>query len=230
MVTIHGGQKMGKSLNNYVSLKELFSGRIDDPERKANVNLSKPYGPMVVRHLLLVSHYRSPIDLSDEALQAAESGYHKLRDAVAAVRDAMGSARPGEADAGVAEKAKEIEARFTEAMNDDFNTAIAMATMFDLVKVANAAVESGATQGTLSLIDETFRVLGGDVLGIVTDRMTEAADGGETLDGVMRLIIELRADARRSKNFATADRIRDGLTEAGVILEDRPDGTVWKRE
>ncbi|UCG34461.1 MAG: cysteine--tRNA ligase [Phycisphaerales bacterium] len=229
MVTIHGGQKMGKSLNNYVSLKELFSGQIDDPQRKANVSLSKPYDPMVVRQLLLVSHYRSPIDLSDEALQAAESGYHKLRDAVAAVRGAMGSARPGEADAGVAEKAKDIEARFAEAMNDDFNTAIAMATMFDLVKVANAAVESGATQGALSLIDETFRVLGGDVLGIVTDRMTEAADGGETLDGVMRLVIELRADARRNKDFAAADRIRDGLTDAGIVLEDRPDGTVWKR-
>ena len=93
MCTLNG-QKMGKSLNNYVSLKELFSGQIDDPQRKANVNLSKPYDPMVVRHLLLVSHYRSPIDLSDEALQAAESGYHKLRDAVAAVRGSMGSARP----------------------------------------------------------------------------------------------------------------------------------------
>jgi cysteinyl-tRNA synthetase len=229
MVTIHGGQKMGKSLNNYVSLKELFSGQIDDPQRKANVNLSKPYDPMVVRHLLLVSHYRSPIDLSDEALQAAESGYHKLRDAVAAVRGATASAKPGEADAGAAERAKDIEARFTEAMNDDFNTAVAMASMFDLAKVANTAVESGATQGTLRLIDEKFRVLGGDVLGIVTDRMTEAADGGETLDGVMKLIIELRADARRNKDFAAADRIRDELKAAGVILEDRPDGTVWKR-
>ena len=230
MVTIHGGLKLGKSLNNYVSLKELRSGRIDDSDRRANVNLSKAYDPLVVRQLLLVSHYRSPIDLSDEALQAAESGYHTLRDAVTAVRNALPAARPGDAEPAVAEKVKDVEGRFTEAMNDDFNAAIAMSTMFDLARIAHAAVESDAAQGTLSLIAETFRKLGGEVLGIVTDRMTEAAgDGGETLDQVMKLVIDLRADARKSKDFATADRIRGALTEAGLTLEDRPDATVWKR-
>jgi cysteinyl-tRNA synthetase len=230
MVTINGGQKMGKSLNNFVSLKELFSGRIGDPDRKANVSLTKPYDPMVVRQLLLVSHYRSPIDLSNEALQAAESGYHKLRDAVVAVRGALGTAKPGDADAKVAEKVADVEARFTEAMNDDFNTAIAIACLFDLAKIAHAALGSGAAKGTLELIDERFRVLGGDVLGLVTDKMTErAGDGGETLDAVMRLVIDLRAEARKAKDFATADKIREALKDADLTLEDRSDGTVWKR-
>lgn len=232
MVTINGGQKMGKSLNNYISLKELFEGRIDDAGRETNVKITKPYDPMVVRQLLLVSHYRSPIDLSNDALQAAQSGYNKLRDAVVAVRGALKSARPGDADPEVVEKVKDVETRFVEAMNDDFNSAIAMATMFDLARIAHPAVETDATQGTLALIDEKFRILGGDVLGIVTDRMTADADGdgGATLDAVMQLVIDLRADARKNKDFTAADKIRDALAAAKLILEDRPDGTAWKRE
>ncbi len=230
MVTINGGQKMGKSLNNYVSLKELFSGRIEDPQRAANVKLSKAYGPMVVRQLLLVSHYRSPIDLSDEALLAAESGYNKLREAVLAVRGALASAPAGAADSQLAARVDEVETRFAEAMNDDFNTARAMASLFELVKVAGAAVAAGATRGGLERIDGAFRTLGGDVLGIITDDIGAVAAGAdESLDSVMKLVIELRAAARKNKDFGTADRIRQALTEAGIALEDRADGTVWKR-
>ncbi len=231
MVTINGGQKMGKSLNNYISLKELFNGKIEDPDREANVKLTKPFDPMVVRHLLLVSHYRSPIDLSNDALRAAESGYYKLRDAVVAVREALSSASPGDPDPKIAEKVMDVEARFIAAMNDDFNAAVAMATLFDLVRIAHAAVEAGARQGTLTQIDEKFRVLGGDVLGIVTDHMTADAsgDGGETLDAVMQLVMDLRKNARANKDFASADQIRDALNAANITLEDRPDGTAWKR-
>jgi cysteinyl-tRNA synthetase len=221
---------MGKSLNNYVSLKELFSGRIEDPQRAANVKLSKAYSPMVVRQLLLVSHYRSPIDLSDEALLAAESGYNKLRDAVLAVRGALASAPAGAADPQIAARVDEVETRFAEAMNDDFNTARAMASLFELVKVAGAAVSEGATRGGLERIDAAFRTLGGDVLGIITDDIgAEAGGADESLDSVMKLVIELRAAARKGKDFGTADRIRQALTEAGISLEDRTDGTVWKR-
>ena len=141
------------------------------------------------------------------------------------------SAKTGDPDPQVAEKVQDVEARFTDAMNDDFNAAVAMATLFDLARIAHAAVEAGANQGTLSLIDENFRVLGGDILGIVTDRMAADAygDGGETLDAVMQLVMDLRERARKNKDFAAADQIRDALTAANITLEDRPDGTAWKR-
>lgn len=232
MVTINGGQKMGKSLNNYVSLKEIFSGRIEDADRAANVSLSKAYDPMVVRHLLLTTHYRSPFDLSDDALQAAESGYTKLRDAVAAVREAMAQAADGDVPEKVQSGVAGVRARFEEVMDDDFNTASAIASLFDLVKLANITLAEGATKGALAAIDETFTTLGGDVLGLLPAHLSGAASsaGGDLVQPLMDLIIELRANARSNKDFTTADRIRDRLDDTGLVLEDKPDGTIWKRK
>jgi len=231
MVTINGGQKMGKSLNNYVSLKELFGGRIEDPDRRANVRLSKAYEPMVVRHLLLTSHYRSPIDLSDEALAAAESGYAKLREAVVAVREALPHAPQGAVPETARAAREQVRTRFEEAMDDDFNTAAAMACLFDLARLAQSVLSESPSKSLLAEIDATFRLLGGDILGVVSPAMQrpEELAAAASIEPLMKLIIDLRSHARTAKDFAAADRIRQAVAAAGFVLEDRPDGTAWRR-
>lgn len=221
MVTVDG-TKMGKSLGNFITLKQLFGG---DHEK-----LSSAYDPLVVRQFILNSHYRGPLDFSDEALKAAESGSRRLREAVLAVREAAASAPDGDVSPGVREMLDKTRSTFEEAMNDDFNTAGALSAIFELVRQANTAITKGVTQGDAVAIDETFRRLGGDVLGIVRDRYAEeGAGGGELLAPVIQILIDMRAEARKGKNFELADQIRDRLAAAGVTLEDKPDGTAWRR-
>ncbi|HUW83417.1 MAG TPA: cysteine--tRNA ligase [Phycisphaerae bacterium] len=219
MVTVDG-QKMGKSLGNFITLKQLFSG---EHER-----LDKGYDPMVVRQLVLMSHYRSPQDFSRDALVAAESGYQRIRDAVIAIREAMGSAPSGEVRPKTSEALAEVRQRFEAAMDDDFNTAGGLAAVFELVRTGNKLLAEGANQAELAAADQALRRLGGDVLGVVKDEYAEAG-GGQSLDAVMQVLIGLRAELRKVKNFELADRIRDELVQAGVALEDKPGGTVWRR-
>ncbi len=221
MLTVDG-TKMGKSLGNFITLKELFAGE--------NARMSKAYEPLVVRQFILNGHYRGPIDFSDDALAAAESGARRLREAVLAVREAARGAADGEVAPGVREMLDRTRAAFAEAMNDDFNTAAALSAVFDLVKQTNTALTAGINKGDALAIDETFRTLGGDVLGLVLDRYPEeGAGGGELLTPVMQMLIDMRADARKAKDFDLADAIRDRLAAAGVTLEDKPDGTIWRR-
>ena len=221
MLTVDG-TKMGKSLGNFITLKELFTG---EHER-----MSKAYEPVVVRQFILNGHYRGPIDFSDEALGAAESGARRLREAVLAVREAAASQTGDEVSEGIAKILDDTRTRFEEAMNDDFNTAAALSATTDLVKQSNTALTAGITKADALAIDATFRKLAGDVLGLVLDRYPEeGAGGGELLSPVMQMLIDMRADARKSKNFDLADQIRDRLAAAGVTLEDKPDGTIWRR-
>ena len=218
MVTVDG-QKMGKSLGNFITLKQLFSG---EHER-----LDKAYDPMVVRQLVLTSHYRSPQDFSRDALVAAESGYQRIRDMVIAIREAMGSAPSGEVRPKTSEALTEVRQRFETAMDEDFNTAGGLAAVFELVRTGNELLAEGANQAELAAADQALRRLGGDALGVVKDEYAEAG-GGQSLDAVMQVLIGLRAELRKSKNFELADRIRDELVQAGVALEDKPGGTVWR--
>jgi cysteinyl-tRNA synthetase len=228
MITING-TKMGKSLNNFVSLKEIFSGKIADPERAKNVSLSRAYPPDVVRFLILQSHYRAPADFSDEALEAALKGHTRLRECVQSVRGATASARDGEVEPRISEAVEQARAKFTEAMDDDFNTAGALSALFDLVRTANTAVTDGATRGSLDAINDVFTTLGGTVLGVIREHYDAQAGGAnDLLSGAMELLIQLRADARKNKDFATSDKIRDALAAKGLALEDRPDVTVWR--
>ncbi len=221
MVTVDG-TKMGKSLGNFITLKQLFTG---EHER-----LSKAYHPLVVRQFILGGHYGGPMDFSDEALKAAESGSKRLREAVLAVREAAARGPAGPVPQAVQRILDEARARFEESMNDDFNTAAAMSVVFELVKQVNTLLASGITRDAALAIDATFRRLGGDVLGLVPDKYPEeGAGGGELLTGAMQLLIDLRAEARKAKNFKLADDIRNRLVAAGITLEDKPDGTIWRR-
>jgi cysteinyl-tRNA synthetase len=221
MVTVDG-QKMGKSLNNFITLKQAFSG--------AHKRLTRSYDPLAIRQLILNSHYRSPIDFSDAALFAAQSGYERISDTVVAIRKEIKKAKDGEAKQEVAEELEKLKAKFEEAMNDDLNTAVALSVVFDLVRLANKLLEEGsATVGTLDAVDRLFRDLGGDVLGVVKDKYEETSAGDEArIDSVVRILIGQRAEARKNKYFAKADELREKLEEAGVVLEDKPDGTEWR--
>jgi len=224
MVTVDN-QKMGKSLNNFITLKQAFSG--------AHERLTRAYDPLAIRQLILNSHYRSPLDFSDAALFAAQSGYDKISETVQAVRKRMTLAPKGETEGVVTGQLKELRKKFETAMNDDLNTSVALSVMFELVRLANAVLdEKEATLETLNEIEILFSWLGGDVLGIVKDEypQTGGADT-EMLDKLVNVFIEQRRNARQRKDFVAADALRDRLDKIGIILEDKPgDITTWRRK
>ncbi len=220
MVTVNG-MKMGKSLGNAISLKQLFTG--DHPL------LTQGYNPLTVRFFVLSSHYRSPIDFSNEALQAAEKGLKRLHSTVKLVRDRIPDAPAGDIPAEVQTVIDTHRQSFIQVMDDDFNTPQAIAALFDFNKAVNTLLNAGTplSKSALTAIDDIYRTLGEGVLGIIPDELT-AEIGGDLVDGLVQLLISLRQQARANKDWTTADTIRNRLTELGIVLEDRPDGTVWK--
>jgi cysteinyl-tRNA synthetase len=224
MVTVDG-QKMGKSLNNFITLKQAFSG--------AHERLTRAYDPLAVRQLILSSHYRSPIDFSDAALFAAQSGYEKLTKAVVLLRKAHNSAPKGNVDRKVAEQLEDFKRQFEEVMNDDLNTAAALSVIFGMTRLVDEQLENkNATYDTLDAIDQTFRKLGGDVLGVVKKAYPEFKGlvvDAKLLDYLIKDKLEKRLEAKKHKDYAAADSIRNELSEFGVELEDKPgDITSWR--
>lgn len=230
MVTING-QKMGKSLNNYVRLKELFSGQIEDADRATNVKLSQAYDPMVVRFLILQSHYRSTLDFSDESLRAAKAGYDKL---VAVVRRLE---QEGDQNGQVTvapelqTKLDQLRQRFTDAMNDDFNSAAALAALFEAASLANTLLATPNSCPS-QVLRKLFGDLGGHKLGLQFAALGSLSSihnpTQDAADRVMQVLIALRSEARKNKDFKTSDTIRDKLKAVGIELLDGKDGTRWK--
>lgn len=228
MVTVDG-QKMGKSLNNFITLKQVFTDYMDEQKHE---RLSRKYDSLAVRQFILSSHYRSTLDFSDEALHAAQSGYDKLTDAVIAVRKQIKNAPNGPIDSIAANRLKELKDKFESAMNDDLNTSIALSLMFELANLANDQNAKNATGETLVAIDNMFTKLGGEVLGIVKEQYQQQSEGNEAmLDKLVAVLIEQRNAARQKKDFTAADVLRKKLEEIGVVLEDKPGGiTTWRRK
>ncbi|MHC4617607.1 MAG: cysteine--tRNA ligase [Planctomycetota bacterium] len=222
MVTVDG-QKMGKSLNNFVTLKQAFSG--------AHERLTRAYDPLAIRQLILNSHYRSPLDFSDAALFAAQSGYEKITETVKTVRKRALKAPKGAVDKNVAAELNKLKEKFEAAMNDDLNTSIGLSVLFELVRLANKLLEESATAETLSAIQGLFDRLGGDCLGIVKGEYPETGGADEKMvDDLVNILIKERGEARSRKDFAAADGIRGRLSEVGIVLEDKPEGTTWRRK
>jgi cysteinyl-tRNA synthetase len=220
MVTVDG-QKMGKSLNNFINLKQAFSG--------AHERLTRAYDPLAVRQLILNSHYRSPLDFSDAALFAAQSGYEKINQTVQAIRKRLTEETQGEPDKEIAEQLDALKTKFEEAMNDDLNTSVALSVIFELVRLANKLFEEkDTTNETLHAVDDVFVRLGGDVLGIIKEDYATASGDEHLMDGLVKILIEQRQQARKAKDFTAADAIRDKLDELGIVLEDKADETVWR--
>jgi cysteinyl-tRNA synthetase len=216
MVTVNG-TKMGKSLGNFTTIKDAL----------------KKHEPMTIRFFILSGHYRSNTDFSDAALDGAGKGYERLIGTVRLVRERLARAQDeaesqADDDAGFAVAIGEHKARFLAAMDDDLNAPQALAVLFDLNKVVNTLLNSGRHVGraALAAIDGMYRTLGGDILGLVPDELPQV---GAALDSaLMSILIDLRAQARQAKDWATADVIRRRLAEIGVLIEDRPEGTTWR--
>jgi len=222
MVTVEG-QKMGKSLNNFINLKQLFSG--------SHQKLTRKYSPLAVRELILNSHYRSPLDFSDAALYAAQSGYEKINQAVKKLRKQIKTAPEGDIDKETNKKLEEIKNKFEDAMNNDLNTAIALSTIFELTRLTAKLLKENAAQNTLKEVDDLFTQLASNVLGIIKEDYGQTSDADEkTLNDVIEILIEQRENAREQNDFKTADNIRNKLSRIGIILEDKPDGTKWRKK
>lgn len=218
------GKKMSKSDGNTISPYQLFSG--DSP------HVSKGYSPMVVRFFMLQTHYRSTLDLTDEALQAAEKGYRRLLEANQVLQGLVhpGAGQPGALDAEI----RSLMDLVGEEMCDDFNTPKALARLFELVSKINSLKDGhlsfdGLTAETLDALKGLFHDYIFDVMGL-TDEMQGGGDTGNTLDGLMQLIIEMRQDARVRKDWGTSDKIRDTLKELNIALKDSKEGTSWSKE
>jgi len=220
MVTVDG-TKMGKSLNNFINLKEAFSGQHE--------RLTQAYDPLAVRQLILNSHYRSPLDFSDAALHAALSGFTKISEAVQALRSTLTNAPQADIDPQVQTELTQFRERFETAMNDDLNTSVALSVLFDMVRLTHKLLaDTQIPQATLQALDELFSELGGNVLGIVREHYDQADAGMQEVTGpLVEMLIEQRKSARQNKDFATADQLRDKLDEIGIALKDTPQGTEW---
>ena len=207
------GVKMSKSLGNTLTIKDALAR----------------WRPEAIRAFILSSHYSNPIDFSDEAVEAATKGWQRLWGAVTLVREQMRTAVSGPISPTVQELIDKTKAAFIEKMNDDFNAPAALAILQDYTRQVNSLLnEQGPqSQESLAALDGLYRELGGTVLGIVPDEAQQDSDA-EREAGLIRLLIDLRAQARANKDWATGDKIRNQLRELGVVLEDRADGTIWK--
>lgn len=203
------GEKMSKSLGNFI--------RVHDLRRKVP--------PRVIRFFLLSVHYRHPIQFGDQPLQAAENGLKRIDTAVTNLRHRLKTATPGPMDEGVRKEIENLTTRFEQAMDDDFNTANGISVLFDAVRLANEWVTREViSQGTIEGILDWFARFGGQIFGLV-DLSEE-----ELPDKEVEALIEERQEARKVRNFARADEIRDQLESMGIILEDTPQGVRWRRK
>jgi len=210
MVTVNG-IKMGKSLKNFINLKDLFLS----------------FDPMVIRFFILQSHYRSPLDFSDVAIRASQTGLEKLRETQRRLREQT----PGSGDFDTAPFIQ----RFTEAMDDDFNTPIAISVLFDLSKSINAALDRTESISELPQQEAAafLDLAGREILCILQhDNQSGSRNeelNGKRLDGVMDILLDLRAEARKNKDFALSDKIRDQLLDAGIEIKDTKEGASWSK-
>src|SRR5438552_3697046 len=194
------------------------------PGARIEIEALERYEPEVLRFFLINVQYRGPIDFAPELLEEAKRSYERLRETVRSVEAERRRAPPkGKADPGLRDATKNSLAAFDAAMSDDFNTREAIAVLFEFARDVNKAIESGVGRGPLDGAAEAFRTFG-DVLGLFQMKPSET----DRLDGVLELIVGLREDARKRKDFATADRIRDALAAVGIVLEDARDGVRWK--
>ncbi|MDR1371440.1 MAG: cysteine--tRNA ligase [Dysgonamonadaceae bacterium] len=214
MITING-QKMGKSLGNFITLEEFFTGN--------HAMLAQAYAPMTIRFFILQAHYRSTVDFSNEALQASEKGLARLLEAYENINrlEAKGS--------GVKDEIGVLESNCYRAMNDDLNTPIAISNLFEASRIINSSISgqttvSGEDIDSLKKLFETFLF---DLMGI-KDEMKDGGASYESFAKVVDLLLDMRLQAKQSKDWATSDKIRNELTALGFEIKDTKDGFEWK--
>jgi cysteinyl-tRNA synthetase len=211
MLTING-QKMSKSLGNSFLPRELFSG--------IHALLTKGYSPMVVRFFMLQTHYRSTLDFSNDALNAAETAFNRLQDAYKTLRTLKASEKSTE-NIGALQKA------CYDAMNDDLNTSVLMAQLFDAARIINSTNDgkSTLTQADIELLNVIFKDFLFDICGVRFDE--DAGESSKVLHNVVDVLLEMRAKAKADKNFQLSDELRNKLVMAGVKIKDGKEGSTW---
>jgi len=220
MITLNG-KKMGKSYNNQIRLTEMFTG--------SHPLLQQAYSPMTIRFFILQTHYRSTLDFSNEALQAAEKGLKRLWEAYELLKKFAGedaAGKPGTAtDQALDDQVRRLLKELDEFMNDDFNTAKVLANLFELVPVINSLKggqirRDAISPATLQLMQRYFTDYVENILGLKPETLGDDSK----LSGVMELLIDIRRDARSRKDYATSDKIRNQLQQLGIVLKDEKDG------
>ena len=211
MLTFEGG-KMSKSEGTGITPRELMTGE--------HPLLTQAYDPMTIRFFMLQAHYRSTLDFSNEALQAAEKGNKRLMQALADLNDL-----PTSASSSV--DVADLRSRIVQAMNDDFNSPIAIAHLFEMVKWVNLIKDGkeSISDDDLQELQEFSSIFVHEVLGLKDDR-TGSVDNGK-VDGLMQMVLEMRNEAKTNRDFSTADSIRDKLAQLGFEIKDGKDGTTY---
>jgi len=223
MVTING-QKMGKSLNNFITLDEFFSGK--------HAALSQAFSPMTIRFFILQAHYRSTLDFSNEALQAAEKGLKKLMAGIETLNklltheSAVGSQQSAVSTNPPSSILHHLYNSCYDALNDDFTSPIVIANLFEGVRIINSVNDGKESLSIddMSMLKALFNTFVFDILGLKEEK---SAGHHEFTEGLMQLIIELRQKARINKDWGTSDQIRDALLKLGISVKDTKDGSTW---
>lgn len=210
MITI-AGKKMGKSYGNFITLEQFFEGK--------HPLLSQPFSPMTIRFFILMAHYRSTVDFSNEALQAAEKGLARLTEAYERLQKLQPAATSTVDVQGLRERCE-------EAMSDDLNTPIVISHLFDSAKAINSVFDGKASicEEDLKELQSVWQLFVLDLLGL---RMGEEQQSSEAYKGAVDLLLNMRLDAKRNKDWATSDRIRNELTALGFTIKDTKDGFEW---
>jgi cysteinyl-tRNA synthetase len=211
MITVDG-KKMGKSLGNFINLEEFFNGSHDKLERA--------YAPMTIRFFILQAHYRSTVDFSNEALQAAEKGFTKLMNAMETLNQISASENS-------TYDVNALQEKCYTAMNDDFNTPILIAHLFDGVRIINSVKDGkdSLNAADLEQLKTIFNTFITDILGFISHKESNTND---LTNEVMELVLQLRGNAKKSKDFDTADLIRNELDKVGIQIKDGREGSSWE--
>ncbi|RQE04228.1 cysteine--tRNA ligase [Prevotella intermedia] len=218
MITING-QKMGKSLNNFITLEQFFTGNHE--------TLEQAYSPMTIRFFILSAHYRGTVDFSNEALQAAQKGYERLMNAIEDLNRIQTAATSEE---NTKKFVAALRQKCYDAMNDDLMTPAVISNLFEACHIVNLLIDHKAqiSEEDLKELSETMRLFAFNILGLVNERGANN-DAREAAYGkVVDMVLDLRAKAKANKDWAVSDQIRDALAEAGFQVKDTKDGVTWK--
>ena len=218
MITING-QKMGKSLGNFITLEQFFKG--------THESLSQAYSPMTIRFFILSAHYRGTVDFSNEALIASAKGFDRLMTGIADIARVPVSS---ESDETVKQFVDELRQKCYDAMNDDLQTPTVISNLFEACHVINSLLDHKARISATDLADlaDTMHLFALDILGLKSEKGINNDAREASYGKVVDMVLTLRAKAKQNKDWTTSDQIRDALAEAGFEVKDTKDGVTWK--
>lgn len=218
MITING-QKMGKSLNNFITLEQFFTGQHEI--------LTQAYTPMTIRFFILSAHYRGTVDFSNEALTAAQKGYERLMNSIEKLKRTPAS---NDSDEQTRQFVSTLCNKCYEAMNDDLMTPAVISTLFEASHLLNAinARKAQISAADLEELTKTMHLFTFDILGLRNERGADNSAREEAYGKVVDMILDLRNKAKQEKNWAVSDEIRDSLSSAGFVVKDTKDGVTWR--